>query len=150
MSTIKIGWGTRIAILYSGFVLLIATLVVGSMRQDFDLVSTDYYEQELRYQDVIDAGRNQSALSEAISLNVVDDMIILQFPKEFSGRTVAGKVSFYSPVNASWDRSFDIAATDSRMLIPTVRLRKTAYKAKINWRADGKDYYQESSITLKP
>jgi len=150
MSTIRIGWGTRIALLYGGFVLLMATLVVSSMRQDFDLVSADYYEQELRYQEVIDAGKNQSVLSEAIALSLEDDLIVFTFPEEFSGAAVSGKVSFYSPVDASWDRSFEISTADNQMLIPKARLKSTAYQVKINWTSEGKDYYQETALTLKP
>ena len=150
MSTLKIGWGTRIAMLYGGFVLLIATLVVGSMRQDFDLVSADYYEQELKYQEVIDAGKNQSVLSEAVALGVDDNQVVLSFPNEFSGAALTGQVSFYSPVDASWDRNFDISTSDNKMLIPRPRLQSTAYKVKIQWTSEGKDYYQETELTLKP
>ncbi|MBW7914094.1 MAG: FixH family protein [Taibaiella sp.] len=66
MSTMKFGWGSRIALLYGGFVVLIAALVTGSMRQDFDLVADDYYQQEIAYQNVLDAGKNQSALSAPV------------------------------------------------------------------------------------
>ena len=120
------------------------------MRQDFDLVSADYYEQELKYQKVIDAGKNQSVLSEAVALGVDDNQVVLSFPDEFSGAALTGQVSFYSPVDASWDRNFDISTSDNKMLIPRPRLQSTAYKVKIQWTSEGKDYYQETELTLKP
>jgi nitrogen fixation protein FixH len=150
MSTLKIGWGTRIALLYGGFVLVIATLVIGSFRQDFDLVSSDYYDQELRYQEVIDAGKNQADLSGAVALAEAKDKIVLTFPREFAGRTLAGTVTFYSPVDATWDRTFDISAADNQMTIPVGQLHKTAYNVRIKWSAGDKSYYQETAVSIKP
>lgn len=150
MSTLKIGWGTRIAFLYAGFVLLIVSLVIGSMRQEFDLVGADYYEQELKYQDVIDAGKNQSVLSEAVAIGVEDNLVVLNFPEEFSGALVSGRVSFYSPVDASWDRNFDISTANNKMLVPRRQLRNTTYKVKIQWTSEDRKYYQETALKLKP
>ena len=47
-------WGNKIAISFIIFIGIIVTMVVISMKQDISLVSTDYYEQEIAYQDQID------------------------------------------------------------------------------------------------
>ncbi|RYD58301.1 MAG: hypothetical protein EOP56_05095 [Sphingobacteriales bacterium] len=149
MTTMKIGWGTRIAFLYGGFVVLIATLVIGSMRQNYDLVSKDYYQQELEYQKTIDAGKNQAALSSPVYVQANESNVVLKFPTEFTGKSLSGKVYFYSPVNATLDKSFDIAVSANSMYVSRNELSKASYKIKINWQADGKDYYQESAINLQ-
>ena len=145
----KIGWGTRIAFLYGGFVLLIATLVIGSMRQNYDLVSKDYYQQELDYQKTIDAGKNQATLSAPVHLHANESNVVLKFPAEFEGKAVTGKVQFYSPVDASLDKSFEITTEGNNMFINRSKLNKTAYKVRINWKAEEKAYYQQSEINLK-
>ena len=61
-------WGARIALLYGGFVVLIVVLVTKSMREDFDLVSADYYNKELAYQNVIEAAKEQATLSEPVKV----------------------------------------------------------------------------------
>ena len=148
MSIIKLNWGARIALLYVGFVLLIATLVVSSMRQSFDLVTPDYYDQELKYQDVIDAGKNQATLSAPVALEATEQVIHIRFPDEFRGNTLKGTVQFYSPVNSTWDKKFDIVAMENAMSVPRTAIRATNYKVKITWEAAGKQYYQESELNL--
>ena len=90
----KIGWGTKIAILYGGFVLFMTTLVIASSHQHFDLVSKDYYDAEIAYQKVIDAGKNQSALSTPLAIHADAHTVIIDFPDEFKNRAYQGIFSF--------------------------------------------------------
>ncbi len=48
-------WGVGIAIVYILFVLGMLTLVFKSRSQKIDLVTENYYQQELAYQEEIDA-----------------------------------------------------------------------------------------------
>lgn len=144
----KIGWGWKIALLYGGFVVLIASLVIASSHQHFDLVSKDYYGEEIAYQKVIDAGRNQSTLSSPLSIHANGQAITIDFPNEFRSKALSGQVVFYSPVNAEWDRSFKINALDNSLTIPRNTLHNTRYTIKISCAVDGKNYYQESEIML--
>lgn len=148
MSVMKISWGTKIAMLYGGFVALIVILVAGSMRQDFDLVSPDYYGQEIKYQQVIDAGKNQSALSAPVAIHTDEQQVTIAFPAEFEGKTISGKIQFYSAVNAAWDRVVDITAENNSMNVPIAQLQCTSYTIKLNWNCDGKQYYQETALNL--
>lgn len=148
MSTFKIGWGGKIAILYGGFVLLIAALVTGSMRQDFDLVADDYYQQELAYQDVLDAGKNQSALSAPADIYANATDVVITFPDEFKGKAINGNVHFYSPIDETWDKQVKLENTGAVVTVPRSELQNTRYTIKLSWDADAKNYYQESDINL--
>lgn len=148
MSTLKLNWGVKITGLYLGFVAIIVTLVVGSMRQDFDLVADDYYQQELEYQQVLDAGKNQLALSAPVHIHANSTMLVLDFPAEFRDKVLTGKIHFYSPVNSSWDKIVAVNTTANSISVARAELKNTTYKIKIDWAADGKKYYQESEINL--
>lgn len=148
MSTIKINWGAKIALLYGGFVALIVILVAGSMRQDFDLVAPDYYSQEIKYQQVIDAGKNQSELSAPVSVSATETTVSIDFPTEFTNKVINGTVQFYSPVNSAWDKTVKINTADNSMTVLRSELQATTYTIKMNWEADGKKYYQETSLKL--
>lgn len=148
MSTMKIGWGGRIAFLYGGFVLLIAALVTGAMRQDFDLVADDYYAQELAYQDVLDAGKNQSALSAPATVYANATDVVIEFPEEFKGKVINGNVHFYSPVEDAWDKQVKLENATAVVTVPRAGLENTRYKIKLSWQVDEKNYYQESDINL--
>lgn len=144
----KISWGWKIVLLYSGFVGIIVTLVVASTRQQFDLVSKDYYQEEIAYQKVIDAGKNQSALSQPMAVHANGQNVVISFPEEFKGKIVAGDVNFYSPVNEKWDRNFKINAENNTVTISRTALQNTRYTIKIKCLVEGKNYYQESEIQL--
>jgi hypothetical protein len=149
MSTAKIGWGTRIAILYGGFVVLMVSLVTMSMKQDFSLVSDDYYQQELAYQNTIDASRNRSALSAPATVSAYTKEVVIGFPAEFAGSSITGTVHFYSPVATKLDRKFDIAASDNVMHIVREDLVNGRYIVKLSWVAAGTTYYQETDLNLR-
>ncbi len=144
----KIGWGWKIGLLYGGFVAMIAVLVVASNRQHFDLVSKDYYDAEIGYQKVIDAGKNQAALTAPLTVHADAHAVIIEFPEEFRNKGLTGSVEFYAPVNAQWDRSFKISADNNSMAISRSTLQNTRYTVKITCTVDGKNYYQESEIFL--
>ena len=68
-------WGTRIIIMYVGFVALIITLVVVSMRQQVDLVTPDYYAKELKYQTNIDKTKNYNELKTSLKCTIQSENI---------------------------------------------------------------------------
>ncbi len=144
----KLSWGWKITILYVGFVLFMSTLVIASSHQHFDLVSKDYYEEEIAYQKVMDAGKNQSTLSRSLNIHANGQSVIIDLPDEFKSKAVTGNVKFYSPVDASWDKDFKIDAENNSINISRSVLRNTRYTIKISFSADGKNYYQESEIIL--
>jgi len=144
----KLNWGAKIAVLYIGFVILIVTLVTMSMKQDFQLVSKDYYEREIKYQDVIDAGRNQASLSSPVTFLADEEAVVITLPEEFSGKAVKGNVEFYAAANAKWDASFDLRLIGNTLAIPRMDLHHTSYKVKISWEAEGRKYYQETMLNL--
>ena len=144
----KLGWGWKIAILYGSFMILILSLVVASNHQQFDLVSQNYYGEEIAYQKVLDAGKNQSQLSQPLGVHANDKTITIDFPDEFRNKALSGTVQFYSPVNSAWDRIYKINADGNSITINRNELRNTRYTIKISCRADSKCYYQESEIIL--
>ena len=55
-------WGKGITITLIAFCLLITSLVYRAMKQDFNLVTKDYYEQSLEYAAVKERLSNYSTL----------------------------------------------------------------------------------------
>jgi hypothetical protein len=146
----SINWGWKIALLYIGFVTLILSLVVASSHQHFDLVSKNYYQDEISYQQVIDAGKNQSGLSAPMGIHAGKQTVEIDFPPEFKNKVISGEVHFYSALDARWDHSFKINAQNNSFSISRQALHDTRYTVKINCIEDEKNYYQESEIILHP
>ncbi|MBS1782225.1 MAG: FixH family protein [Bacteroidetes bacterium] len=148
MFTMKINWGARIAILYLGFVTLIVALVSMSMKHDTQLVTKDYYQDEIKYQEVIDAGKNQAALSSPVGFSVNNDNVTIHLPTEFSDKIIKGEVQFYAAANAAWDRHFPIEGQNTTFIISRSKLHLTRYKVKFRWQSEAKTYYQETELNL--
>ena len=144
----QLNWGFKITLLYSVFAVGIIFLVVASSRQQIDLVSADYYKQEVGYQKVIDASKNQAALTAPVVIHANSYTVIFDLPAELRGKEVTANIDFYSPVNKEWDRNFKVTTSENSISIGRDKLEAKNYTIKISYTVDGKDYYQESAIQL--
>lgn len=145
----KINWGHKLLIVFVAFVGLIATLVYKAVNTDFDLVTKDYYKEELRFQKVIDGQNNALELSSSVKIDVTDSQLVLHLPEEMKNGNPSGNVWFYCPTDARKDKKFDLdtrgtgsQAFDRSQFIPS------RYIVKMTWEQDGKPYYMEQHITL--
>lgn len=141
-------WGTRIIIMYVGFVALIITLVIVSMRQQVDLVTPDYYAKELKYQTNIDKTKNYNELKSSLKCSIQSGNIVVDFPEEHKLEQITGEVLIYKPSDAKSDKLITIETNNSQMLIPTSIFTKGMYKIKVDWQVNGKSYFSEQVINL--
>lgn len=136
--------------LYTGFVLLIVTLVSLSISQKVDLVSKDYYEQELQFQNKINLMDRTKLLSEQLSWQVQNDELVLDFPDQFKGQQTSGKVFFFRPSDAVLDKNFELQTdTLNTKSMSIKKLKSGLYKIQINWEVENIKYYNEGFIQIK-
>ncbi|MES2396582.1 MAG: FixH family protein [Bacteroidota bacterium] len=146
---VKIGWGTKITILYVGFALLIGTMVAMCINQKIDLVSPDYYQKELVFQTKINEAKNADALSEKISHTITEKNLELLFPNVFTDKKVSGEILFFRPSDASKDYKTNIELNGSvHQSIALTNLSKGMYKMQIGWEAEGTSYFIEETIVI--
>jgi hypothetical protein len=144
---LNISWGTKIAALYIGFVLLIITMVFMSMNQKIDLVSNDYYQKELEFQTKINEMNNANSLSERITYTF-EDGITIHFPSVFKDKIVQGEIYFFRPSDASSDYKIKIELNDLKQVIDSENLSKGMYKMRISWSSGETDYFTEETIII--
>lgn len=142
-------WGNKLVGVFIVFIALIGTLVYKSINSSFDLVSKDYYKDELRYQETIDAQKSAAQFS-AIEVAQNNEAVTIQFPEEIKDKKVDGEIWFYSNADASKDIKFKIEVdTNGLMIIAKTQLIKTKYTVKINWQIATTNYYSEKSILVQ-
>ena len=81
----KINWGKGIVIaivLFISFIMYFVVTMTTDHRYDHDLVTENYYQNELTYQEKINASRNTINLSEDITYEQTADGILIKLPKE--------------------------------------------------------------------
>jgi len=146
----KFNWGLKIAFLYGGFVALILCMVGLTMREKVELVSKDYYDQELKYQDKINQMNRSSHLKETLSWEVQADKIAMKFPSEFKGQAISAKVYFFRPSDVAMDQTISLQAdTMSVREVNTKALKKGLYKMQVTWVANAETYYNEGIIQVR-
>jgi FixH len=146
-----LNWGHKITIVLILFGVLMTTLVYKSLKTDFQLVSKDYYKDELKYQQVIDGSSNADALSTQLSFVQDANEIKVQFPAEMNTQKIEGEYWFYCAYNDMYDRRIPVVVNggSSIQLISKKELAAATYTVKTSWKADGVTYYNQQSITLK-
>jgi hypothetical protein len=142
-------WGHKVTIGFLAFATMIIYLVVQSMHTHYDLVSKDYYKEELQYQQVIDGASRANQLTSQASITQTKDQLVMQLPKEMQQKTVTGSLLFYSADNAQKDKTIalqvndnGIQTIDSRAFIPG------NYTVKIKWESNSEQYYTELPVTI--
>ena len=138
--TIKWNWGTKIFLVYTGFVVFMLGMVYLCTRQNYDLVSTDYYAQELKYQQVIDGKNNANQLGKAMTIAATANGVAVQLP--VAAVEGEGELHFYRPDNASYDFKVPVKG-DGLVNIPANQLKTGKYTVKARYQYAGKPYYNE-------
>src|SRR6187200_484477 len=100
----KLSWGYKIMFVYIAFVIGMGFLVYKASSQKFDLVTKDYYNQELKYQQVIDQAANSSKLSAPVTEERNEGELKISFPSEMQGKKKL--VDFYLYYAADAKRDF--------------------------------------------
>ena len=149
----KINWGTGIVLAFVAFIAFIMYFVVIAStdeKANHDLVTEQYYKEELAYQDEIDAERNAMALPQRVVLNRSAEGLVLTFPASQDYRSITGKVLLYRPSNKRLDFELPLQLSEGSILIPAKRLPEGRWDLKISWEYEGKAYLQKESITYYP
>jgi hypothetical protein len=142
-------WGNKLVVVFILFAILMATLVYKAVNTKFELVSKDYYKDELRYQDRID-GRNNAALIGKVAVTQDAEALTIDLPEEMKGVKVEGEAWFYCKTDAERDRKIALAVdTSGKQLILKKQLAKgTTYELKLNWQAGDQKYYTEQIVNV--
>jgi hypothetical protein len=141
-------WGYKILIVYAAFVAGILFLVFKSSRQKMDLVTTDYYAKELKYQEKIDETNRVNALSSPVTCEIKNNELVIFFPKDFSGKKLKGEAVLYCPSDEDKDAKQNFVIQDDPLIVSIPSFNKTEYELHLSWQADGVSYYFEKKIII--
>ena len=145
----KINWGTGIVLAFIGFISFIMYFVISmniNRKYDHDLVTEDYYKQELQFQNEIDKESNAKTLEENIGWEKTNEGIIIKFPKTLKTEKITGKVFLYRPSSKQFDFETTISLSNHNLLIPDNRLLDGRWNIKVDWQYNGKSYLFKQQI----
>ncbi|MBS1537367.1 MAG: FixH family protein [Bacteroidetes bacterium] len=139
-------WGT--AIVYCLFAAGTIGFVVFASTQKVDLVSEDYYKNEIVYQKQIERMNRTNALKETVTWYISGDGKTVEF--KFPNNDITdGTIKFYRPSSSSLDKEFKVTPNaDGIQFIPVESLPKGMWKVKVEWSEHNENYYLESNLML--
>lgn len=141
-------WGYKILFVYIFFVAGIIFLVAKSSMQNQDLVTKDYYEQELKYQDKIDQTERANALSSLVKYEVRAHDILISFPQEMKNTELNAHILLYCTADKSKDIEKNINTKDGIIQMALPAGNKGLHELKISWTANNTSYYHEHKLFL--
>ena len=145
----KINWGTGIVLAFIVFIAFIMYFVISmnvNDKYDHDLVTEDYYKQELEYQKDIDKESNSKHLEQNLIWKKTEDGIMIIFPESLEINSISGNVFLYRPSNKQLDFETSISLSDHNLLIPDKRLLDGRWNIKVDWQYKGKSYLFKEQI----
>jgi hypothetical protein len=142
-------WGNKLLVTFVVFAAFMSYMLYRCLNTNYDLVTKDYYKDELAYQQVIDGANHANALKGQVSLSQQGSQIRLQMPADMNGKAPAGEVFFYCASDASRDRKIPLKADGTgQQWLDAATLAPGPYRVKITWTAAGVQYFSEEPFSV--
>lgn len=142
-------WGYKIIFSFIAFTIFLGVLVYKSFQSKVNLVSQDYYKQEIVFQDQINKIENELALEKSVSIvhnSRLNELLII-FPRELEVKSAS--LTLYRPSDASMDRSWDLQLDQENAdKISTESLSGGLWQVQVEWSDQSNSYYKEQNIFL--
>jgi hypothetical protein len=142
----KLSWGHLITFGYLAFVAGMGFLVYKATSQKFDLVTSDYYDQELKYQQVIDQSANTAKLSAPLTIDKINGELKISFPAEMKDKKKLIDFYLYYPADAKKDFRKTVNINENEFTQPLPAAMKGMYELKLLWEVDSVKYYFEKKL----
>lgn len=150
MKKIKFNWGTGILITIIVFMIITLGTIFTFMNEKVDLVTDNYYEKELKYQQQIDKLTRTHEMRMDVEIQLTNEGIVLTFPDSIIGGQISGNVFLYRPSDSNYDVKLPIQdLKNNQMIITTEKIIKGFWKVKVEWSANNDSFFSEKSIIVQ-
>lgn len=144
-------WGKAIILVFVLFAGFIGTMVYQMTRQRVDLVSDNYYQNEIDFQQQIDrvtnARRGLVQPNSSVTMTYQSDQQQIVFVLPSALRK--GEIKFYRPGDREKDFRVNIPAEHPiRQVIPTQSMAKGNWRVQFTWSDGQREYYKEEQFFL--
>jgi hypothetical protein len=139
-------FGKWIVVAFIFFAVFIGTLVTVCVRQDVNLVSKEYYQDELQYQQKLDKINNANHLAHQPSIEVGNGSIKISFAEASTAQK--GVLKIQRPSNIKLDREFSLQPDQPTQEFNLGNWEPGLYRASLSWTMNDKEYFIEKQIVL--
>lgn len=146
-------WPISIIAFFAVAIVGCGTFITFCSRHPADLISPNYYEEEVRYQGQIDRMRHTQERGSlaSVAYNPAQRHIEISLPSDQSRLKPSGQIQLYRPSAVNLDRqlklelnSGGIQAIDAAALLPGL------WKVRVSWTVGEHDYFLDQKIVIPP
>lgn len=145
-------WGHGVIIALGGFMIFILSMLFlfPNGQKNSEMVTDNYYEEELQYQDVIDAKQKADQLEVKPVYSQDASGIKVTFPEDYNNSNT--KVKFV--LNRTDDQNLDVKReiqldANKAIFIPAQVLKMGNYTLRLMWTKDKVDYRMDYDVIWK-
>ena len=145
-------WPYAIVAVFVLFAAYIGMMVYQAMQSDVDLVSADYYQQELAHQQRMEAVARTAALPAPVQIRheAAGRRLTLELPPALAAPRVQGRVHFFRPSTKALDFQLPLQpAADRQQVINTSKMAPGLWRVQLDFTANGQAYFLEQDLTLE-
>jgi nitrogen fixation protein FixH len=137
----------------TAFILFIGgttALIVVACQHPSELVSANYYEDELRFQDHMDKIDRTRLAAASLAYDPSLARLTLMLPVAHAQSGLAGTIRFFRPSSSGLDKTVELSP-DARGIqnVDVGTLQPGLWKVKVSWTADGVEYLLDEKIVIQ-
>jgi nitrogen fixation protein FixH len=144
-------WPYGIMAAFAIFISGTIGLIVLACSHRTDLVSADYYQQEIKFQNRLDQLRRTKEFNATgvIAYDAAKQQIKISLPAEQLRQAVSGRIQLYRPSAAALDQQMALAPDSAGVQIVEVKdLRPGLWKVRVAWTVGESDYFIDQKLVV--
>lgn len=141
-------WGNKITIVITTFIVGMLSMVYVASKQSNEMIDGNYYEKELKYQNIIEASNNLKNLQGSINIEQSINDLTIKLPTTATNNLHNGNIEFIKADDSKKDYQKKIQDGTSELYIEKNKLHKGFYKLRIYWENNNIPYYYEDKINI--
>lgn len=143
-------WGHKLLVVILLFLVALGSMVYYASQQDNEMMDAQYYQQELAYQQVIDAKKNLFAVSDQALITQTAEGLLVQLPAGTYDKLGEASIELLRPDSKAKDVFLSKESIDEgRTHIANEQVHKGYYTARMSWNNNGTPYYKEETVYVQ-
>lgn len=145
----KINWGWAVVIALASFMLFISVIVFQLLfkkEYDHELVSKNYYKDELLYQLEVTKLENAKKLPQDIEVKNVDGKLTVVFPENMNYSEIQGTVFLQYVIDEQQDFELPLVLNNQNFAVESEKLVKGLWYIKVAWSYQNVSYLYKNKI----
>jgi hypothetical protein len=143
-------WGKGVLCVIVLFVLGVAAMVFTAFTNRVDLVSDDYYQRGVQYEEHLTVLRRSEAMADSVVIEACPGGIEIRFSRGVTRRLSEGRIVLYRPSNRRLDRILSVALDSAgHQRVPMLPRDAGMWRVQLSWVAESLDFTKEAAVVVQ-